>query len=126
MACSAFVVPGESVGGLPPAPQGRFAAVADQPGCPSGQILSQVVKLEPRSRHRLRFALAHLNAFAGKPNFITPPTLGLGVPNQQVRVDVLKAGAPVRSVQGRHVLDRVFRTETGDPDFRPNRPVKAT
>jgi len=84
-----------------------------------------VVKLRPRSRHRLRFQLAYQNAEPDKPNFVTPPTLGLGVPNQQVRVDVLKAGAPVRSVQRRHVLDRVFRTESGDPDVRAYRAVKA-
>jgi hypothetical protein len=112
--------------GFPPPPQGEFAAVADQPDCPSGQILSQVVKLREGRTHRLAFELAYLNINVGDPdNFITPATLGLGMPNQQFRMDVLKPGAPPRSVENRHVLKRVYRTEEDDPNQRSYRTVRA-
>lgn len=109
--------------GVPLPPQGHWAALAYQDECPSSQILSQVVKLKKGQKHRLRFRLAY---FSEEPHFFTPPRLThFGGPNQQIRVDVVKPNAPIRSVKPKHVLKRVFRTEEGDPQGLPYTRFKA-
>jgi hypothetical protein len=108
--------------GLPPVPpQGTTAALTDQDN-PSAQILSQVVRLREDRRHRLSFQLALAN---DAPDFFTPPTLAVDDPNQQFRMDVVKPGAPIKSVKPRHVLERVYRTEAGDPGTTGFRRVAA-
>jgi hypothetical protein len=118
-------------GGLPLPPQGQFGAVTNQINL-SGQILSQVVELKPGKRHKLRFKLAYqdqdnprLDSRRGVPSFITPPTLALNRPNQQFRMDVIERDAPIKSVKRKHVLERVYRTETDDPNARGFRKVTA-
>ena len=117
---------------VPAPPQGEFGAITEQEEV-SSQILSQVVRLKADRRHKLRFKLAYSNQNDGamKPRrrgmsgFITPRTLGLNVPNQQFRMDVMKAGAPIRSVDRDHVLKRVYRTDVGDPKKRGYRTISA-
>jgi hypothetical protein len=101
-------------GMLPSPPQGDFAAITSQ-GDPSAQILSQVVKLRDNRRHKLSFQLAYINS---NEAFHTPASLAVAGDNQQFRMDVMKAGAPIRSVKGKHVLERVYRTDEGDPNLR--------
>jgi hypothetical protein len=108
---------------IPRPPQGKWAAVAFQPSCPSAQILSQVVKLKKKQKHRLSFRLAYDNL---DEDFFTPDTFALGpAANQQVRVDVMKAKAPIRSFRPNHILKRVFRTNRGDRRVRSYRRVTA-
>jgi hypothetical protein len=121
------------MGGSPPAPppRGDFAAFTDQ-GEVSGMILSQVIRLKRNQRHKLSFQLAYHNDNVsdrrrGKSGgFFTPATLAASVdPNQQFRMDVLKPGAPIKSVNGDDVLKRVYRTDRGDPDNRGFRKITA-
>jgi hypothetical protein len=118
-------------GGIPLPPQGQFGAVTNQVNI-SGQILSQVVELKPGKRHKLRFKLAYqdqdnkrLSSRRGVPNFITPRTLALNRRNQQFRMDVIERDAPIKSVKRKHVLERVYRTERGDPNARGFRTITA-
>jgi hypothetical protein len=106
---------------FPLPPQGQTAAFTDQ-GEVSGQILSQVVKLRKDRRHRLSFQLGWIN---DTEDFATPPTLALVDPNQQFRMDVMKPGAPIKSVKNKDVLERVHRTDVGDPNQRGFRSVTA-
>lgn len=108
---------------IPRPPQGKWAAVAFQPRCASAQVLSQVVKLKKNRKHELSFRLAYDNLYE---DFFTPDTFRLGpAANQQVRVDVLKAKAPIRSFRPNHILKRVFRTNSGDRRVRSYRRVTA-
>ena len=105
---------GGAMRGFVAPPQGDFAAVTSQ-GDPSAQILSQVVKLRDNRRHKLSFQLAYNNT---NEVFHTPASLQVAGENQQFRMDVMKPGAPIRSVKNKHVLERVYRTEEGDPNQR--------
>jgi len=122
---------------VPGPPQGQFAAITGQEGR-SAQILSQVVKLRGDKKHALRFKLAYTNQNRGPvvlprgmgfgPGFFTPNHLrfsGAARPNQQLRVDVVKPGAPIKSLKKKHVLKRVYRTNRGDANRRAYRTVKA-
>jgi hypothetical protein len=120
-------------GDVPPPPQGQFGALTDQ-GTASAQILSQAVDLAPGKRHKLRFKLAYSNQNTlNRPThrrgdlsgFITPRTLRLNRTNQQFRMDVMKPGAPIKSVKGKHVLESVYRTDRGDPNVRGFRTIRA-
>jgi hypothetical protein len=110
---------------LPSPPSGSHAAITDQTG-PSSDILYQEVALEPYWTHQLTMTLFYNNlaeAFA-IPN---PDTLSWtgepteneeveGPANQQYRVDVMKAGTPINSVNPADILDTVFATKEGDPN----------
>jgi len=93
-------------------PQGKYAATTDQT-FPSSQTLTRTVALEPGLLHTLSFVLYYQNFGGG---FATPNTLDYSVvPNQQYRIDVLRATAPATSVAPADVLLQVFRTDDGDP-----------
>jgi hypothetical protein len=118
---------------VPAPPQGQFGAISDQ-GSPSAMFMSQVVKLERRMKHKLRFKLAYSNQATGAPRgmgfqgFHTPKSFRFGKaarPNQQFRMDVMKPGAAIRSLKKNAVLDRVYRTERGDPNRRGFRTITA-
>ena len=121
---------------VPAPPQGDFGAITSQ-GNPSRMFLSQVVDLKPGKKHKLKFKLAYNNRNTGKarlrgpkvsPGFWTPRHFRFGKaarPNQQFRMDVMKPGAPIKSLKSKHVLDRVYRTDRGDRNRRPYRAVKA-
>jgi hypothetical protein len=116
---------------LPAPPQGQFGA-ASQQASPSAAFLSQVVKLERRMRHKLKFKLAYRNFNTGAPRggipgFHTPNHFRFGkaaAPNQQFRMDVMKPDAPINSAKAKHILERVYITERGDPNSRNYRTVK--
>ena len=97
---------------IPAPPQGSFAAVADQTSV-SRTIMYQDVTLEPGVQHSLDFLLAYQNSALA---FATPASLDpAAAPNQQLRVDVLRAGTAVDSVASGDVLLQVFRTDVGEP-----------
>jgi hypothetical protein len=98
-----------------PPPQGRYAATSDEVQSDT-MILSQDIALAPRSSHRLSL-LAYYASLV--PIAIpTPDSLAVGdelAANQQFRIDVLRAGAPLDSVDPADILRTVFRTEPGGP-----------
>jgi hypothetical protein len=112
-----------------PPPQGNSAATTDQSG-PSSDILYQEVTLEPYWTHQLTMTLFYKN-LAEEISIPSPDTLswtgeeteneelfseGGGQPNQQYRVDVMKAGTPVGSLNPSDILATVFATKEGDPE----------
>jgi hypothetical protein len=99
-------------------PQGLYAGIADQAN-PDTLILYQDIALEAGFSHQLSL-LAYYDSY--EPIAIpTPDTLSVddaslgGQGNQQYRIDVMKAGAPIESVDPADVLRTLFRTEPGDP-----------
>ena len=97
-------------------PQGNWAAIADQLN-EDTLILSQDVALEPGSTHFLSL-LAYYTSYA--PIAVpTPDTLSVDQaqlgeqPNQQFRIDVVKPGAPLESVDPADILATVYRTRPG-------------
>jgi|HigsolmetaAR202D_1030399.scaffolds.fasta_scaffold09159_2 hypothetical protein len=106
---------GAGLPGLPPPPQGKRAVAALAPGECLGEalILSQAVRLKRGRRHELSFRLAYSNSH---DRFFVPRTFAPEpAANQQVRVDVLKARAPLRSFNPAHILKRVYLTRPGAP-----------
>jgi hypothetical protein len=102
-------------------PQGNFAAVTRQGGTGT-HILHRVLKLKKNKKHKLKMRVYYDNQ-AGE--FASPDTLdSTGEDNQQYRVDVMKKGAPIDSVEGQDVLKEVFGTEPGDPLSRGPKKVK--
>jgi hypothetical protein len=103
---------------IPAPPQGRFAAVVDQNG-PGSNILHRVVRVTDDDLE-LGLTLWYRNrAFV----WFTPRTLAFdGPPNQQLRIDIMKPSAPLRSMRAADILATVFQTRAGDPfSFGPRR-----
>ncbi len=99
-------------------PQGAFAAIVDEAN-PDTLILYQDVDLEAGQNHRLSL-LAYYDSY--KPIAVpTPDTLSVaddalgGQKNQQFRIDVMKPGAPIESLDPADILRTVFQTNPGDP-----------
>jgi hypothetical protein len=94
-------------------PQGNFAAISDENG-PGTHILYQDIALAPGMTHTLSL-IAYYNSEAP----ITVPTLDTlsseGAENQQYRIDVMRAGAPIESVNPADILATVFSTGNGAP-----------
>lgn len=100
--------------GLIPPPQGKFAAIADQEG-PGTRILYQDVALEPALPHSLSMSVYYR---AEAPIVVpSPDTLShSGDPNEQYRIDVMKPGAPLQSLDPADILMTLFETQEGDPE----------
>jgi hypothetical protein len=97
-------------------PLGNYAAIADQLNADT-LILSQDVALEPGTTHFLSL-LAYYTSYA--PIAVpTPETLSVDEAqlgeqaNQQFRIDVLRPGAPLESLDPADLLATVFRTQPG-------------
>jgi hypothetical protein len=94
---------------MPAPPQGKFAAATDmrQAGV---RILHRTVKLDGRSMLRLTLFYESAGPFS------SPSSLDyyLEAPNQQFRVELLDAAAPVTSMAAKHVLVTIFQTAPGD------------
>lgn len=110
-----------------PPPQGTYAATSDQAN-PDTLVLYQDIALESGENHRLSL-LAYYDSY--EPIAIpTPDTLSVdeevlaGQSNQQYRIDVMKPGAPIESVDPADILRTLFRTKPGDPKKLP--PTKLT
>ncbi|HET7508350.1 MAG TPA: hypothetical protein VFJ53_08340 [Solirubrobacterales bacterium] len=95
---------------VPAPPQGEFAAIATQ-NDPGLHILYQDVPLGEGS-HELSL-IAYYESF--EP-LISQETLSPAEePNQQYRIDVLKPGVSLTTVDPADILATVFETEEGDP-----------
>lgn len=94
---------------VPPPPQGEFAAIVTQNG-PGSHILYQDVPLGD-GPHQLSL----IAYYESLQPLASPETLSPFVePNQQYRIDVLKPGAPLTTVDPADILATVFKTEEGD------------
>ncbi len=101
-----------------PPPQGTFAAVSDQASVET-LVLSQEIVLAPGLNHRLSL-LAYYDTIA--PLAVpAPDTLSVdgellgGQANQQFRIDVMRPGAAIESLDPADVLATAFRTRPGGP-----------
>lgn len=97
-------------------PQGEQAAIADEAN-PDTLVLYQDVELATGLSHQLSL-LAFYDSY--KPIAVpTPDSLSvsdevlLGQPNQQFRIDVIRPGAPLESLESADVLSTVFQTGPG-------------
>ncbi len=110
----------DRAGAIPiqPPPRGHFAAVADEAD-PETAILSQEVALEPFRSHRLSL-LAYYDSVeplaVPSPDTLAvdPEKRGSG-DQQQFRIDVMRAGSPIESVEPGDILTTLFETQPGDP-----------
>lgn len=101
-----------------PPPQGTFAATTDEAN-PDTLILYQDIALEAGETHWLSL-IAYYNTY--EPIAVpTPDTLSVddavlaGKANQQYRIDVMRPGAPVESIDPADILLTLFQTKPGDP-----------
>jgi len=103
---------------VPAPPEGRYAAVTDMTA-PGSRVMYRDVKLD--GRRTLTFSLYY--ASAGP--LASPATLSFDgcAPNQQFRVDIMDASAPVSSTSPADVLATVFQTQPGDPSTLAPRTV---
>jgi hypothetical protein len=97
-------------------PQGKYAAIADQLN-EDTLILSQDVALEPGTTHFLSL-LAFYTSYAPiavpAPDTLSVDEAQLGEQaNQQFRIDVIRPGAPLESLDPADVLATAFRTQPG-------------
>jgi hypothetical protein len=99
-------------------PQGTFAAIADQAN-PDTLILYQDIALEAGESHLLSL-LAYYDSY--KPIAVpAPDTLSVaeealgGQANQQFRIDVIRPGAPLESLDPADILSTLFQTKPGAP-----------
>lgn len=100
---------------LPQAPpQGAFAAISDQVA-PETLILSQEIALEPGLPQRLSLVAFYDSEVpiaipASDTLSVDPEVLGGGA-NQQFRIDVMRAGSPLESLDPADILATVYRSE---------------
>ena len=108
-------------------PRGRYAAAAYQGG-PGLNILHRRLRLKADAVNKLGFFLGYKNSqerFYTPDNFdynggMAPPRGGGGAePNQQFRIDLLKAKAPVDTLKDKHILATLYRTRNNDQRRSP-------
>jgi hypothetical protein len=121
---------------VPAPPEGDFAALVTQGG-PGVNILHRVLKLKRNAVNKLKFQLYYDNSndrFHSPKHFrfggggIVLPRArrgGDGPPNQQLRVDLMKPKAKIRSLKGKDILATLLWTKPGDPLQRPYKAVRA-
>ena len=119
----------------PPPPQGQNAALVTQSG-PGVNILHRVLKLKRNAVNKMKFKLFYDNSinrfftpnsfkFGGGMPPTSAPRGGGAPPNQQLRVDLMKRSARIKSLKKKNILATLLWTKRGDPLQRPYRTVKA-
>jgi hypothetical protein len=100
-------------------PHGTYAIVSDQSG-PGSHVLHQTVQLPRRGRLGLRFVLMYdSDAPLRAANTLRHDTVN----NQQFRMDVIRPGAPLRTLNPNNILATAFRTQTGGPQTLSERTI---
>ena len=95
---------------IPAPPRGSWQAVVDQTDRGSHVLYRDI---DVTGELGLVLTLWYRNRAA---RFITPRTLGPFVrPNQQLRIDLIRPTAPVRSMADEDILASLFRTRVGAP-----------
>ena len=122
--------------GFPPPPQGTYAAGVRQGG-PGLNILHRVLKLKRDKVNKIKFELFYANT---ANRFFSPNHFRFGgggmVPvryrgggggpgNQQLRIDIMKPKAKIKSLKDEDVLANLLRTRPGDRKRRQLAPFKA-
>jgi len=105
---------GSPVNGFPvqPPPQGTFAAMTDQGGPGSHQLIQSFVVPGGVTSATLSYYLF----FNNQSTFSSPNSLDYTTPsNQQGRVDILTGTALPESLAPSDVLENIYQTEPGDP-----------
>jgi len=98
---------------IPPPPEGEFQAVADQ-NEPGFNILYQDFDLGTDDE-TLTMTLWYSNY---AEEFRTPRSFEFeDIRNQQLRIDLMKAGTSVRSLNPENILATLYRTRKGDEPF---------
>jgi hypothetical protein len=98
-------------------PQGKFAATSDEVS-PDTMILSQEIALAPGLDHRLSLLVyydSEVPVAVPAPDTLSVDPAALSGANQQFRIDVVKPGASLESLDPADVLRTVFRTLPGGP-----------
>lgn len=96
-------------------PQGTYAATTDSLGGPGTHILYRDIALPADTLNTLAFTVYYDNQ---NGTWITPSPNTLnhdGAPNQQFRIDIIKPGAPIKTLSSGDILNQVFRTTPSDP-----------
>ena len=120
---------------FPPPPEGEFAAVLTQES-PGLNVLHRVLKLKQNAVNKLKFQLYYDNThnrfhspknfkFGGGGGMVPIRGGGKGDPNQQLRVDLMKPKAKIKSLKGKHILATLLWTKPGDPLGRPYEALRA-
>jgi hypothetical protein len=110
-------------------PQGNYAALSDEIG-PGRHILYQDVTL-PQGQPYTKLILSlwvYYKAQQGQQlTTPSPPTLdsSFAQTQEQYRIDVMKPGAAITSVDPADILLNVFQTQTGDPTDLPPEKITA-
>jgi hypothetical protein len=103
-------------------PQGSYAAIADELS-PDTLVLSQEVSLEPGFAHRLSLLAYYSSAVPiavpTSESLSVDPEVLAGQANQQYRIDVMRAGSPIESVDPADLLRTLIATKPGDPRRLP-------
>jgi hypothetical protein len=102
---------------LPAPPQGTHAAITDQ-GDVSRQILYQDLTIPPGGSVNDLSLLAYYEA-GMSPDFESPDTLAIDVPNEQYRIDLMNPSAPLDSVASGDVLRNLLQTTDASPGSLP-------
>lgn len=122
-------------GKYPRPPQGQRAAILTQE-TPGLNILHRVLRPKSdASKNKLSFQLYYRNfgedwsspkSFDYGDDVLIPVRSGPKQPdpNQQVRIDLLKRDARVKSLKGADILATVLRTRNGDPKRRRWEPLR--
>lgn len=121
----------------PPPPQGQNAALVTQDS-PGVNILHRVLKLKRNAVNKMKFKLFYDNSVnrfftphsfkfggGGMPPTSAPRGLAGAPPNQQLRVDLMKPKAKIKSLKDKNILATLLWTKRGDRLQRPYRTVKA-
>ena len=95
---------------VPQPPQGKFAAIAQHNG-PGRFILYRDVMVD--GRYRLQLTVFYVNQ--GRFSAATVSSRGAINEEQQFRIDLVSASAPVDSMAKDHVLATLFESKPGDP-----------
>jgi hypothetical protein len=120
---------------VPLPPEGDFAALVTQ-SSPGVNILHRVLKLKRNAVNKVKFQLYYENtteAFHSPKNFkfggggMLPRARGGvgGDPNQQLRVDLMKPKAKIKSLRNKHILATLLWTKPGDPLQQPYGAIRA-
>lgn len=105
---------------VPGPPQGKFAAITDMNG-PGRLILYRDIVLDGRYTLRLTFFYVNGGAFSAATTTAERNTIN---DEQQYRIDLVSAAAPVDSAAREHVLATLFQSRPGDAS--PRQPTELT
>lgn len=124
-------------GGIDTTPPEGIRAARVAINDPGANILHRVLRLKPGKRNKISLYLAYDNSKAGE--WFSPRSFdfdngpvgpvrqrggGGGTPNQQIRIDLMKPRARIKSLRRKDILATPLRTRHGDPLARVWTPLR--